>query len=507
MKHYESMNNKRLFITILYSGLVAVLNVFFNLVITPYVTERIGSDAYGFVTLANNIVSYATIITLALNSYATRYISVAYLKGDYKNAKRYFNSVLWANILIGIVVLLVFSGITCSIDSFLKIPIALVDDVKVLFVFTFINFTIQTAGSVFSSAGALTNRMDRVAFSKLLAYLLEIITIQILFSNFSAKVWLVGVAYIVYALTISISYFRIYLISKLKIHINISEFSFAAVKELVINGMWNSINSIGNTLNTGLDLIIADLMLDATTMGELAIAKTFASISGGIFPMVTQAFQPILLKDYAEDDNQKLVLDLKLSMKLCGIIAGLFFCGFVSLGEEFYSLWIPNQNIHLIYNLTVITLLSSVMEGVVGPLYYIYTLTVKNKIPCFVTIIGGVFNVIGMFFLIKYTSLGVYAVVITTAVVMNIINLVTNPLYMCRCLKIKWSTFYPTIIRYTIYIILCVVLMKLLNIISINGWITFSFQVIIDSIAGAILYFIVVMDKKECKKIFFKNSK
>lgn len=32
------------------------------------------------------------------------------------------------------------------------------------------------------------------------------------------------------------------------------------------------------------------------------------------------------------------------------------------------------------------------------PLYYVYTLTVKNKIPCFITIIGGVLNVVSIWF-------------------------------------------------------------------------------------------------------------
>lgn len=58
------------------------------------------------------------------------------------------------------------------------------------------------------------------------------------------------------------------------------------------------------------------------------------------------------------------------------------------------------------------------MDIFLQPIYYVNTLTVKNKIPCFITIIGGLLNVVGMFILIKYTNLGVYAVPITTAVIM-----------------------------------------------------------------------------------------
>lgn len=37
--------------------------------------------------------------------------------------------------------------------------------------------------------------------------------------------------------------------------------SFNAIKKLVVNGIWNSINSLGNTLNSGLDLIVTNLWL------------------------------------------------------------------------------------------------------------------------------------------------------------------------------------------------------------------------------------------------------
>ncbi|MDY4479877.1 MAG: hypothetical protein SPE33_07570, partial [[Pasteurella] aerogenes] len=95
-----------------------------------------------------------------------------------------------------------------------------------------------------------------------------------------------------------------------------------------------------------------------------------------------------------------------------------------------------------------------VLEGVVGPLYYIYTLKIKNKVPCIITILGGIINIGAMYILLTYTDGGAYIVVGTTAVIMIFINLVTNPLYMCKCMEIKWYTFYPTILKYIFYIVL-----------------------------------------------------
>lgn len=43
------------------------------------------------------------------------------------------------------------------------------------------------------------------------------------------------------------------------------------------NGVWQSVNSLGNTLNSGLDLLISNLMLTAVQTGQIAVAwiRTF----------------------------------------------------------------------------------------------------------------------------------------------------------------------------------------------------------------------------------------
>ena len=76
-----------------------------SLFITPTIVARLGSEAYGFVTLANNFVSYASLITVALNSMESRFVSICIYQNDYKGANKYFTSVFFANLLIATVML------------------------------------------------------------------------------------------------------------------------------------------------------------------------------------------------------------------------------------------------------------------------------------------------------------------------------------------------------------------------------------------------------------------
>ena len=324
----------------------------------------------------------------------------------------------------------------------------------------------------------------------------------VVFAFFTPEVWQVGVAICIAQLVIFGGNYYIYKKYTPELKIRRKSVSFNAIKKLVVNGIWNSINSLGNTLNSGLDLIVTNLWLSDLAMGQIAITKTISSIFMSFNQLLAQPFQPLLLKSYSDGNKSKLVSELKLSMKLTGLFSSIVFAGFFSLGKVFYALWIPGQDIDLIYVLTVITMISSVIEGPVYPLYYIYTLTVKNKIPCIVTVIGGIFNVAGMAILVKYSSLGIYSIVLTTTVIMLFINLVTNPIYMTHCLKIEWFTFYPTLLRTIISCVCMTISFTLIaKTLNPNTWVSFVLTAILCGVIGCIIHLVFVFSRDEKSRI------
>jgi len=61
-----------------------IINCRINLIITLLVTNTIGAETYGYVTLAKNFTNYADIMMIALYAYAARFITLAYLRSDIK---------------------------------------------------------------------------------------------------------------------------------------------------------------------------------------------------------------------------------------------------------------------------------------------------------------------------------------------------------------------------------------------------------------------------------------
>ena len=68
--------NKQLIINLVTTIFVLLINTVINFGLSSYIVEKIGEEAYGFISLATNFVSYATIFTTALNSMCSRFITI-----------------------------------------------------------------------------------------------------------------------------------------------------------------------------------------------------------------------------------------------------------------------------------------------------------------------------------------------------------------------------------------------------------------------------------------------
>lgn len=433
--------------TILISGGALVINCMINFFLVPVISNSVGTEAYGFVSMAKNFESYVLILTAALNSFAVRHIVLAYHTDDREGANVFFSSTFYGDVILGTFLFLIAMLGIAFLEHLIQIPPALVTDVKWLFFFMLVNFWLVTVTTAFSSSAHVKNKLDVAGVFNVGAYLCEAALLVLCYGTLSQHVYYVGLGRAVEALILMLGAIWLWRHYTKELKVRRKYFSWRAIRALVSNGIWTSMNSLGGILNDGLDLLVCNLMLTPLSMGQLALAKTFYSIFGGAFRLVGQAFEPMLLKSYANKDTDSLLKQLKLSMNLSGMVSNIIFAGFLALGVSFYKLWIPKENIQLVYQLTIISNLATVPSGPLFPLYYIYVLTGKNRFPTIMTIVGGLFNVLAMYILLSTTNLGNYAILWTSVGVSALIGFVSNPLYMAHVLNQPWWTFYPGILR------------------------------------------------------------
>lgn len=499
------MSSKRLLINITSNIVSFIVVIGINFLLTPYIIDTVGKEAYGFVGLANNFVSYAQLITLALNALAVRFITIKIHENNIKEANRYFTSITIANIVTSILMTIPAIVVVVYMDRIIKVPKSILFDVQILWGLVFINFLIGVITSTYEVVTFASNRLDLSALRSIQANILKIIVLVFLFSLFKPNVWYIGISALVYTWYIFVAnlYYKKKLIPQLKI--NYRYFDINIIKQLLTSGIWSVIIKLGQILSDGLDLLISNLFIDASSMGVLAIAKTVPSAVSSLLITISGVFSPQLTIYYAKKDTNMLVNEIKKSMKISGIFTSIAMSGVIVLGYSFYNLWVPGENIILIQTLSIITAICVIVSGVVNTLFNVFTIVNKLKINSYVILGQGIINVIIVLILLNTTNLGLIAIAGVNSITSTIRNLTFVPIYAAKCLSVSKKTFYPTIFNY----IFSTVIVTIGNFIACHSidkssWLGLVFSGFICVVVGSILSYIILLNKDE--KIFLKEK-
>lgn len=497
------MEKRKLIINILacFVSFATLLGI--NFFLTPYITENIGTDAYGFVSLANNFVNYVSIITLALNSMSSRFISVSIFQDKKEEANKYFTSVFVANIVM--ILILLIPSIFCIIylNHIITIPDNLIFSVKILFSLIFFNFYLSLVNTAYSVSTYAANKIELFTLRNMEASILKVFSMFILFYIFDANIIIVGVSTVLataYLLIFNIHYKRKFLPF---IKIKKKYFEIKKVFEMLMAGIWNTITKIGQVLSDGLDLLIANIFINPIAMGQLSIVKTISSSVSVLTSSLVNIFQPNITKKYANNDDT-IVEDIKFSMKIVSLFANILLIGLVCFGIYFYRLWLPNENHDLLNLLTIITIVGSVIGTTTNSLFSVFTITNKLKANSISVLLAGFLNIIIVYTLLKLNIFKEPIIIVAgiSAIIGTFRNLIFVPIYSAKCLNVKSTSFYSPIVRAILAsILMAFAFLGISKIVLINSWIKLILMAGISAVVGFIISLIILFSPKEYLKI------
>lgn len=496
--------NKQLIINLITTLVVLAVNIFINFGLSRYIVSSIGKEAYGFISLANNFISYATIFTVALNSMASRFITLDIQRGKIESANKYFSSVLISNIIIVLLLILPSVILIYFLENFVNVSPNILIDVKLLFVFLFLNFFITLVGGVFTVATYCTNKLYLTSIKNMESYLIKGALILILFLLFKPAIFYVGIATLVagiYVLLFNIKFTKELLPN---ISVDKNNFSKEKVKTLLASGLWNSITNLGNVLADGLDLLISNLAISTDVMGLVAISKTPGNVLNTVLSSIGNVFQPQIIKYYSQDDIESVVNETKKGMKISGIFGNIPFAYIIVFGIFFCSVWMPDVDNKLLSAITAITFINIFSGGIITPLYNIFTITNEVKKNALLNIISSTISTIIVLILIKTTDLDIYAVVGVSAIIGLIKGFVIVPIFCAKSLNVKANSFFTIILKYIFTTIIMIgVFFILKSLIVIKGWLGVLISIIACGVVGLIINYFFLLSKEDRK--FFIN--
>ena len=337
-------DNKQTTINLITSLAAFVINAGISFVLTPYILEKLGNEAYGFIGLAYDFVNYAGILTLALNSMSCRFVSYEYHRGNKEKADIYVNSILGANLILAGAITLCALFMVWKLEYILTIPKALMFDVKLTFAIVFINYIFGICFSVFNSGTFVKNRMDLYYLRNLFSYVLKLVLTILIFTLFDVRIFFIALTTLICNAYMNVATYILMrkLLPDLKL--NLRKFKWKTLSEVLRSGVWNSVQSLSDLMISGLNSLLTNRFIGTAAGGYLQSSKTIPNYILQLGQQLAQVFSPKFTILYAQGDYDRLVKEAKRSMRLVGFIISTPVAGFIVFGYQLYALWLKNYS-------------------------------------------------------------------------------------------------------------------------------------------------------------------
>ena len=497
-------NHSQSIVNLISSMSVLLINLFISFWLSPFVIRNIGIEANGFVSLANNFITYASIIEMAIGSMASRFITIEYIKGNYEKANIYYNSVFWGRLIIVLVLIGPAVYLVGRLDHFVNVPQNILTDIRLLFGIMFGNFFISLCLPNWGVATYVTNKLHRFYIPNAILTLLRAILLFGTLTLLIPKVYYIAVvSFIISILTVIIQWYnKRILVPNLSLSLKKGKriYSRHATWELITSGIWNSISSVGNMLLSGMDLLVCNIFLGPTAMGIVALSKILPAQIQSLSASITNAFSPSITISYAKGDMEVVYKDLRRAMKMTSFILIIPIAIIVTFGDWFFALWVPSQNAQLLQTLSILGIVGYMFTSGTQILYNVFGAVNKVRPNSIAMVSSGVVSICTMYVLVKYTHIGIYIF----GGVSIIVNLIRNMSFTlpatAKYLGFKWTRFYPQVGQTVLASIILIVIGQLLKPWLPNGsWINLIWSILVFCLAAIPTSSLILFNRAERK--------
>ncbi len=491
-------------INLISSLVVFAANLVIQFFFSPYIVRELGAEANGFITLANNFITYASILTSALNSMSGRFISMAYHRKDLEMSNRYYTASFASGFFAVGILIIPVAFIIVYLEKLLNIPASMTNEVKLLFSLVFLNFFLITAFTPWAAATYVTNTLYLKSLRTMESQIIKVAVITVLFLFFSPSVVYVGIASLLATVFVTVSsfFFKRRLLPEIRAQKNF--FRFKDCLHLFLSGIWNTVNQTGNMLSGGLDLLISNLFLGYGEMGLLSIAKGISGVISNLSATLTGIFAPQITMKYAAGKSDQIPPILKRGCRICSLLTAVPVGGFLALGREFFSLWMPGEDSRLLYILTSLSCVHFAFTAGTQCLINVFSATNRLKLSSLSVLSSGLLGTAAALIFIELSpSLGMYAVAGISGAFIFLRTVFFVIPFSAKYLNMPAKTFFPEI-YISFFCTACVFLSGLVfkALISPKDWVSLILSSALTACCGTAAAMPAALHKNDLKIIF-----
>lgn len=496
-KDFSSRN--QLIINLIASFVAFIVGMGINFFLTPYIIKSLGTAAYGFVGLSANIIDYTTLLTIALNSMAGRFITISYTQGKIQEANKYFSSVFYTNLILAGVIVVVMGGCVLYLEKIFEIPKELIIEVKILFSILALSSIIGLLANIFAIATFVKNRLDLSSVRQIIGKIIQATTILILFGCFVPHLWYIAIAGLLFTLYTSYTNYRYTLALTPELKLSRKCYEWKKVKDLLSSGAWNIFNKLGTIFSQGFDLVLTNWFIGSTAMGFFSISKQVPYIIIVLCGSLSNVFAPTLTQLFANNDKERMGYEINKGIRIIGFIVTIPLAFLYVFGADFYSLWVPSEDSYQLHILSILISLELSLSLPLEVVWNIFTVTNRLKVSSIFLFCNHVLTfliVLGGMYLFDDPIEKLLILASTRAILGIVRSLTFLPIYGAHCVGLPKLIFYPAIFKSIVAAIITYTILYMIRLFFIvDSWFILLLVAAITTLITIVVNYVIVLTK------------
>lgn len=495
-KTNKTISRKKQTIVNLIANIVSyAVSIGISFVLTPFLISNIGKDTYSFYPIANTFLNYMVVITSALNTIASRFITVHFVRGEEQEAKKYFHAAFLSESVVGITLMIPMIIIVVFIDKFLDVPINYLSAIRILFATIFASGLTNIVSSTLGVATFTKNRIDLRSYRELAASILRgalCIAAYSLFPVSIAYIGIIALAVAIFNVVIQFFYTKKLLPGFL---FNKEKPSKSHFIILIKGCIWTIVISLGDLLLGGSTTVMANIFYGSTASGTFSLVHTIPSFLSGIITLLIGVFYPHITYSVAENNKEELEKIILLAEKVVGGFGACVISVFMGAAMQFYAMWVSGEDFVELFYLSFLSMGSYIPAFSFWALHHLFIAEGKVKIPGIVTIIFGFVN-IGIMSLLGVLKAPYWTLLFSSFLMHSAWTAIFMPIYAHKLTNISYKKIYSPFVLCLLFAVVCFgFCYSITKIIAINSWLKFAmYGLILGGLSLVSMFYL--LDKK-----------
>lgn len=397
-----------------------------------FIVRSVGVELYGLIGVVNTMVGYASVVTVALTSTVGREVAFAIEAKNLARASKDLSTAVFGTLgalAIAIPVPAILGLLL--LDQLFDVPPGQLMAARVLLGLTLVTFVLTTVSGPLGVAMFVRNRLDLtggVSVLKAIAYLAAVAALMTTPMPLLVAVGLAGLVAATLALALHIIVHRSLLRA---VCIHPRSFDWQSVRRTLAVGGWLTLSQIGALLILQSDVIVANVILGASSAGQLAALTALSLQVRALVGTVSSLFAPDQVVLAARGHEQRFAEYLFQSIRVVTLFVGLLVGVYCGVTAEFLSLWLGPEFAKLaplswLMMVPLIPILGSM------PAWNAMIALGKVRAPAILTLVMGVLAIGVSVLLAGPAGLGLVGIVVAGVVMLAMRNLVFVPWYLHR---------------------------------------------------------------------------